>query len=221
MSEPAQHITTDAQGHRWIQDDWYPMPLPDNLVLEEKSYPDTAYSFTTFYSEQPVGCTIGYGSGNYGHGVFNTGAFGVITIGKFVVLQCTRLICNRSIIIGDHCMFSWGSVITDSWLSNDSLSKDQKRAMLMHTASSNTRHLEFIEPKPVIIQENAWIGFEAIILPGVTIGRGAIIGSKAIIDKDVPPYAVMVGNPARIIKYLEPTDTEDIRQQALRECIQY
>ncbi len=51
-----------------------------------------------------------------------------------------------------------------------------------------------------------WVGFEVVILPGVHIGRGAVIGSKAIVNENVPPYAVVVGNPAKIIRFLEPTD---------------
>jgi len=51
-----------------------------------------------------------------------------------------------------------------------------------------------------IIGNDVWIGREAVIMPGVTIGHGAIIGSHAVVAKDVPPYAVAVGNPARIAK---------------------
>ena len=53
---------------------------------------------------------------------------------------------------------------------------------------------------PVIIGNNVWIGDKATILPGVTIGDGAIIGANAVVTKDVPPYSVVAGNPARIIK---------------------
>ena len=91
--------------------------------------------------------------------------------------------------------------------------------MLNQTSASHRRYLEFLHPKPVVIEENVWVGFEAVILPGVTIGRGAIIGSKSIIAQDVPPYAVMVGNPGRIIKYLDPTDTPELKQKAINEII--
>lgn len=53
----------------------------------------------------------------------------------------------------------------------------------------------------VIIGDDVWIGTRAIILPGVTIGRGAIVGAGAIVTKDVPEYAIVGGNPARIIRY--------------------
>ncbi len=55
--------------------------------------------------------------------------------------------------------------------------------------------------KKVIVGNDVWIGTRVIILPGVTIGNGVIIGAGAIVTKDIPDYAVVVGNPARIIRY--------------------
>ncbi len=203
----AQPMVMDEAGNHFIEHDWYPKSLPSNITLEEMSYPDTSYSFSTFYSKRKEGFRMGFASGNYGHGIFTTGVNGEINIGKFVVLQCTRIICNLRIDIMDHCMFSWGSTITDSWPTHASLSIAQRQRLLEAVSVDPNRHLEFDTPRPVLINENVWVGFEAVILPGVTIGRGAIIGSKSVISEDVPPYAVVVGNPGRIIKYLSPTDT--------------
>ena len=55
--------------------------------------------------------------------------------------------------------------------------------------------------KPVNIGNDVWIGSRVTILPGVTIGDGAIIGASSVVTKDVPPYAVACGNPARVVKY--------------------
>lgn len=54
---------------------------------------------------------------------------------------------------------------------------------------------------PIKIGNDVWIGRRAIILSGVTIGDGAIIGAGSIVTKDVPPYAVAVGNPAKVVRY--------------------
>jgi maltose O-acetyltransferase len=54
---------------------------------------------------------------------------------------------------------------------------------------------------PVRIEDDVWIGARAIILPGITIGRGAIIGAGAVVTRDVPSYAICAGNPARILRY--------------------
>lgn len=51
-----------------------------------------------------------------------------------------------------------------------------------------------------VVGNDVWLGFEATVLPGVTIGDGAIIGAKSVVTRDVPPYAIVGGNPARIIR---------------------
>lgn len=53
----------------------------------------------------------------------------------------------------------------------------------------------------IVVGNDVWIGIEAFILDGVTIGDGAIIGARAVVAKAVPPYAVVVGNPARVVHY--------------------
>ena len=53
----------------------------------------------------------------------------------------------------------------------------------------------------IIVGDDIWIGYGAVILSGITIGQGAIIGAGAIVTKNVPPYAVVGENPAKIIKY--------------------
>ena len=58
--------------------------------------------------------------------------------------------------------------------------------------------------KPVLIKEGAWVGAGATILPGVTVGKYAIVGSDSVVTKDIPDYAVAVGSPAKVIKYLDP-----------------
>ena len=57
--------------------------------------------------------------------------------------------------------------------------------------------------KPVRIGDEVWIGGGAILLPGVTIGKGSVVGAGAVVTKDIPPYTVAVGNPARVIRALE------------------
>jgi virginiamycin A acetyltransferase len=61
--------------------------------------------------------------------------------------------------------------------------------------------LDGMKPKgDTIVGNDVWIGRDAVIMPGVTIGDGAIVGTAAVVARDVPPYAVAVGNPARVVK---------------------
>jgi maltose O-acetyltransferase len=62
-------------------------------------------------------------------------------------------------------------------------------------------NLQTAPKKPVIIEDDVWIAARVIILPGITVHKGAIIGAGAVVTKDVPEYAVVGGNPARIIKF--------------------
>jgi len=57
------------------------------------------------------------------------------------------------------------------------------------------------EEQPLIVGDDVWIGHRCILLPGVKIGTGAVIGAGSVVTKDVPEYAVVAGNPARIIKW--------------------
>lgn len=55
--------------------------------------------------------------------------------------------------------------------------------------------------KPTSIGNDVWVGSNVVVLGGVTVGSGAVLGAGAVVTKDVPPYAIMVGNPARILRY--------------------
>ena len=59
-------------------------------------------------------------------------------------------------------------------------------------------------PAPVVIEDDAWIGMNAVILPGVRIGRGSIVGTGCVVTKDVPPFTVVGGVPAKVIRELDP-----------------
>jgi len=63
------------------------------------------------------------------------------------------------------------------------------------------RYPDFKNPMQVIIGNDVWIGQGVTIMGGVKIGNGAVIGANAVVAKDIPPYAIAVGNPARIIRY--------------------
>lgn len=70
--------------------------------------------------------------------------------------------------------------------------------------------LSILTCKPVLIKKAAWLARGASILPGVSIGKHAIVGAASVVTKDVPDYAVAVGNPARVIKYLDASRFEEI-----------
>jgi len=66
---------------------------------------------------------------------------------------------------------------------------------------------------PVTVCDDVWIGFNSTILSGVTIGQGAVVAAGSLVTRDVPPYAIVGGNPAKVLKYrFEPAVIEKLRQ---------
>jgi acetyltransferase-like isoleucine patch superfamily enzyme len=205
-----QQRAKTADGKSFIENDWFGAGIPANVSIAEGVYFDTSYGFDAFESLLPDAMTVGRGCGFYDRASFLVGSAGKITIGEFNMANGSTFICNHMITVGDHCMFAWGSVITDSWVNPVTVSKQQRRR-LMQTSGSPSFNLI----APVIIENNVWVGFDAVILPGVKLGRGCIVGAKSVVTADVPPYAIVAGNPGRVIRYLDPNDTAEARERAL------
>lgn len=63
---------------------------------------------------------------------------------------------------------------------------------------------ESITRGPIVLEDDVWLGFRCTVMSGVTIGRGAVVAAGAVVTKDVPPYAIVGGVPAKVIKYRFP-----------------
>ena len=111
-----------------------------------------------------------------------------IHIGDAVFLNvlCTILDAN-TVNIGHHVMIGPGVQIYTS----------------AHDLQAATRILGWEVAKPIVIEENAWLGGGAIVLPGVTIGRNAVVGAGAVVTRNVPANTVVAGNPARVIREIQ------------------
>jgi maltose O-acetyltransferase len=107
--------------------------------------------------------------------------------------------------VGDHTFINYGSSISahklvsigrDCLLGHHTFILDHNEHDLMQ------RHV--VPPSsPVIIEDHVWIGSRSIILPGVHIGHNAAIGAGSVVVEDVPPCSLVVGNPARVVRYLD------------------
>ena len=76
---------------------------------------------------------------------------------------------------------------------------------LYETLQTPPHKRKLVSKGPVIIEDNVWIGDKATVLPGVTIGKGAIVAANAVVTKDVPPYCIVAGIPAKIVKEIKNT----------------
>jgi galactoside O-acetyltransferase len=143
-----------------------------------------------------IGCNI----------VFETEQ-GTIKIGDRVFISNgTSFHCINSITIGNDVMFSWGCTIIDN-NSHSLISQERMddvnnwRKGIEEGQIGKYKNWTTVKNAPIVIKDKAWIGFNCIIMKGVTIGEGAIIAAGSVVTKDVPDYAIAGGNPATIIKY--------------------
>ena len=98
-----------------------------------------------------------------------------------------------SITIGTDCLIAGGCWIFDS---PGHPSDPEERRAHKRPAPEDVR--------PVVVEDNVWIGSDAVIAPGVRVGEGSIVAAKSVVLNDVPPYTVVMGNPARRILQLKP-----------------
>lgn len=75
-----------------------------------------------------------------------------------------------------------------------------------HETSLQSRRDNVEYAEPITIGDDCWLGSNATILPGVTVGKGCTVGAGALVTKDIPPYCVVMGVPARIVKHVDPID---------------
>ena len=115
-------------------------------------------------------------------------AVGDVTIGDYtrIGIHCTVI---GPVCIGHHVNLAQGITVT----------------ALNHNFADTNRRIDEqgISTKPVVISDDVWIGANAVILPGVTIGRHVVVAAGAVVTKDVPDSCVVAGIPAKVVKKLE------------------
>lgn len=116
----------------------------------------------------------------------------------------SSLVIGESIKFGDDVVISWGVTIVDH---NSHAISWADRAGDVLDWGQGKKDWSNVSVAPVTIEDKAWIGFNAIILKGVTIGEGAIVAAGAVVTKDVPRYSIVGGNPAKVIRTLPEAAT--------------
>jgi acetyltransferase-like isoleucine patch superfamily enzyme len=113
---------------------------------------------------------------------------GRIDIGDCVLMSPgSRISASDEVTIGDGTMFANGAYVTDSdWhMIYDRTERDPT-------------------PTPVHIGRNCWLGDGSVVLKGVTVGENSVVAARAVVTRDVPPNVVVAGNPAKVVKELDP-----------------
>lgn len=111
-----------------------------------------------------------------------------IEIGENTRIHGSCIHASKKITIGRRCLIAANCNIMDS---------NGHKVLL---GNPSMRYKSTDEPREVVIGDDVWIGMNSIILPGVTIGAGAIVAANSVVHKDIPPSVIVRGNPAEIIE---------------------
>ena len=165
--------------------DWFPRPLPANVQIGARSWLYSSYAFSHYRSQSDCGVRIGHDSGVYNGTFFDLDVHGEVVIGNYCTLVGAIFATNARITIGDYTFIAHEVTIADHFTASppeavgDRISRD---------------------PQPeMVIGPNVWIGARAILLSGAQIGEGAIVGAGCVVNTIIPPFSIVVGNPARVL----------------------
>lgn len=179
--------------------------------MDETAYAETSFSFHLFRSKMPRAVEYGRGASTYLGTMFDVGPCGRVTLGQYALVHGARIICDSEISIGDYALISWNVVLMDSY--RLPFDRNQRRAELRLAPTREPRFASAEVPaRPIRIERNVWIGFDACVLPGVTIGEGSVVGAKSVVTESVPPFTIVAGNPARIIRQIDPDERPHANQ---------
>jgi acetyltransferase-like isoleucine patch superfamily enzyme len=133
-----------------------------------------------------------------------------VSIGDRVYMGNSTIISKSAVSFGNDILVAWGVTFYDHdshSLDSEDRDKDIEQTYLDFINEKGNylknKNWSVVHSKPIKICDHAWIGAEAMILKGVTVGEGAIIGAKSVVTKDVPPYSIVAGNPAKVVRYLK------------------
>jgi len=185
---------------RRVLDDWWTKPIPANVEFGEGFYCESAQIFRFLRSRQPAAVRLGDHVSCYAGCSFSIGDNGHVTVGSFTLLNGALIMCEDRIEIGSNCLVSWNVGIADS----DFHPLDPAQRLVDARALAPFLKDGPARPKlktaPVIIEDNVWIGMNAVILKGVTVGTNSVVAAGAVVTKSVPENTVVAGNPAVPVK---------------------
>lgn len=176
-------------SRRRLEHDWFSEPLPENVELGPRTWLYSTFALRHFHSRRPCGLRVGQDTGLYNGTFFDLGPEGEVEIGNYCTLVGAIISTNGRVAIHDFVFIAHEVVLAD-WA--------------FAAPADGDRQADVDGAEGIVIGENAWIGARAVLLGGARIGTGAIVGAAAVVDFDVPAYSVVAGNPARVVRRLDP-----------------
>ena len=176
---------------------WTDGRLPPNVHLGDNSLLTADYAFKRFLSQVDPGLLVG--SNCTLDGVhFAIGREGRVTIGDYCFFTNAVLLCELELRIGNYVVIGWNATIADTDF-HPLAPAERVADALACSPLGKGRPRPPIAKERVTIGDDVWIGPNATILKGVTIGAGAFIEAGSLVTRDVPPGARVLGNPAQVI----------------------
>lgn len=142
----------------------------------------------------PAGAMLRLGHSSYVGRHVELAPLGTIEIGDHSSIQ-DRCVLVGDVRIGRYCLLSLNVLMTSG-----RHHFDRDPHLLIRDQDAGIESSSGTESRPIDIGEDCWIGMNAVIMPGVRIGRGCIIGSNTVVTRDIEPYSVIVGAPARVVR---------------------
>ena len=144
---------------------------------------------------------------------------GEVVIGNNSFLGGCNLISRSKITIGDFVQIAWGTYLYDHnahaidlRLRREDILREYRSLSSGENDTAN-KNWNVVKVKPIVIEDDVWIGMNCMILKGVTIGRGSVIGAGSVVRKTVPPFCVVCGNPAKVVRFIySPDEIEDVQK---------
>lgn len=143
-----------------------------------------------------------------GQFIFETPS-GEVSIGNNCQIGEATFICRTRIDVGDDVTMAWGITLYDhdSHSTNWEYRKhDNEQCYKDYITTGNNianKDWTHVKSAPIRIEDKVWIGMDVLILKGVTIGEGSVVAARSVVTKSIPPYSLVAGNPARVVKSLK------------------
>lgn len=193
-AEPAPRFHPLVPGAA-LPGDWYPGRVPANIVVGEGTVIDSSFCFKHFFATGRTGLRAGRGV-TFWRTSLAAEENGLIEIGDHCYLANASLACAERITLGSRVVVAGGVTIVDSDFHPLSPAGRLADTVALSPRGDRARR-PAVDVRPVVVEDDAWIGYNAAILKGVTVGEAAVVAPGAVVVRDVPPGAYVAGNPAR------------------------